>query len=370
METMTLVHKNESALAALARWGVPWLLSFCTHLALFLALALSFQASTGWFGGRQGMPGKHQFLETSFGDGGDGFAAIGLNLGPPSGGYFADDDPPQKNASVGGTPLVGETVAGEQEIGAATNAAATGAAGGGVQLATVLQEGPGVDLAGVLPASSPMLGAGGLEGGEVGQARGSSSAVRGGTGYRGGYARTGVFGVQGEGHKFVYVFDRSGSMDGHGGAPLAAAKQQLMASLDDLGDTHQFQIIFYNEHPRVFTPTGVPGRLVWGNDANKMSAKRFVQSITADGATEHEEALSLALRMAPDVIFFLTDADEPRLTADQMSRLERLNRGSSINTIEFGYGPSLEPNNFLVQLARRNGGKHVYVDVARLPRVR
>ena len=76
---------------------------------------------------------------------------------------------------------------------------------------------------------------------------------------RGGYARTGVFGVIGEGHKFVYVFDRSGSMDGHGGAPLAAAKAELIASLKDLGQMHQFQIIFYNEQPRIFSPTGVAG---------------------------------------------------------------------------------------------------------------
>ncbi len=156
-------------------------------------------------------------------------------------------------------------------------------------------------------------------------------------------------------------------MDGHGGAPLAAAKSQLIGSLQDLNDSTQFQIIFYNEHPRIFNPSGTQGRLVFGNDATKELAKRFVESITGDGATEHEEALSLALRMQPNVIFFLTDADEPRLTSDQMARLERLNHGTAINTIEFGYGPPLDTNNFLVQLARRNRGQHVYVDVAHLP---
>lgn len=369
---MSLARKNESAVAALARWGIPWLLSFSTHLALFLALALSYQASSHWFGGRPGLVGKHRFIDTSFGDGGDGFTAIGINVGPPSGGYYVDDDPPLKHPTGGGTPTLGDPLPGAASDAAKTAAGKNASHGGpigGVQLATLIQEGPGIDLAGVLPAASPMLGTGGLEGGEVGTARGSATAARSGTGLRGGYARTGVFGIQGEGQKFVYVFDRSGSMDGHGGAPLAAAKRELLASLQDLGDVNQFQIIFYNEHPRIFTPTGVPGRLVWGNDQNKNSATRFVQSITADGATEHEEALSLALRMAPDVIFFLTDADEPKLTPEQMSRLERLNRGSSINTIEFGYGPSLESNNFLVQLARRNNGKHVYVDVAKLPRV-
>ena len=124
-----------------------------------------------------------------------------------------------------------------------------------MQLASVLQEGPGIDLAGVLPASSPVLGQRRIGRGRSRHGRGSGTAARAGTGLRGGVPASGVFGVQGEGQKFVYVFDRSGSMDGHGGAPLAAAKSELIASLDDLGDTHQFQIIFYNEHPHIFTPT-------------------------------------------------------------------------------------------------------------------
>jgi len=181
-----------------------------------------------------------------------------------------------------------------------------------------------------------------------------------------GLARTEVFGAAGEGRKFSYVFDRSGSMDGHRGAPLHAAKAELLASLADLGQTQQFQIIFYNEQPRVFSPSGSPGRLVFATEQNKYLAQKFVGSITADGGTKHEDALEMALKTAPDVIFFLTDADEPRMDSRQLARIGRLNRGSIINTIEFGYGPQRDADNFLVELARRNGGKHVYVDVARL----
>jgi hypothetical protein len=179
-------------------------------------------------------------------------------------------------------------------------------------------------------------------------------------------ARTGVFGVEGEGNKFVYVFDRSGSMDGHGGAPLVAAKSELVASLGDLGQTHQFQIIFYNEQPRIFAPAGRSGRLVFGSDQNKNLARRFVGSITASGATRHQEALEMALALGPDVIFFLTDADEPRMTDGELARIAQRNKGTSINAIEFGYGPRHESDNFLVALARQNGGKHVYIDVSRL----
>ena len=39
-----------------------------------------------------------------------------------------------------------------------------------------------------------------------------------------------------------------------------------------------------------------------------------------------------------------------------------------INTIEFGYGPATESDNFLIRLARQNHGQHVYVDISQLPR--
>ena len=106
---------------------------------------------------------------------------------------------------------------------------------------------------------------------------------------------------------------------------------------------------------------------MFGTDQNKYLAQKFVGSITADGATRHEEALEMALKMAPDVIFFLTDADEPRMTAKQLARVAQLNQGTSINAIEFGYGSQSDPDDFLVKLARQNGGKHVYVDISRLP---
>ena len=34
---------------------------------------------------------------------------------------------------------------------------------------------------------------------------------------------------------------------------------------------------------------------------------------------------------------------------------------------EFGYGPQTDEDNFLVRLARQNGGQHQYVDVSQLP---
>jgi hypothetical protein len=183
-----------------------------------------------------------------------------------------------------------------------------------------------------------------------------------------GQTRTQVFGASGEG-AFVYVFDRSSSMGGFDGRPLAAAKSELRKSLNDLASGNQFQIVFYNEQPTIFNPLRPnPPKMFFATEQYKQAAREYIQSMTPVGGTGHVEALTYALRMAPDVIFFLTDAGEPQLTARELADLQRKNRSSSIiHTIEFGAGPFQGGENFLIKLARQNRGQHVYVDVTGLP---
>ena len=221
-----------------------------------------------------------------------------------------------------------------------------------------------VDLSDVLPSEPELsVGAGALTLPDLGDA-GSRSAAQD---RLSGKVSTSVFGVTGTGTKFLYVFDRSGSMEGYEGRPLASAKRELINSLQGMHDTCQFQIIFYNERPKVFQPNVGTPRLVFGTEGAKQEATEFVYGVNATGGTRHLDALRLALGMKPDVIFFLTDADEPRLSEGELQRIRSLNRGATINTIEFGYGPQHDSNNFLVRLAKQNAGQHVYVDVRRLP---
>jgi hypothetical protein len=346
------------AASAWADHAIPWLMSASMHCVVLILLGI--------------FAAQGAFLTSNAGTGHEFSSVVYTSQASTD---FYDDD-----ASPLGTPEGDPTVPPQLDAGQADAAAgpandnagpgdAVGAGDIGGPLASVLGSKPPVDFGGLLPSLNPVIGGGALEGGGVGTAKSATTGSQGsknGSGH--GYARTGVFGVESQGFKFVYVFDRSGSMGGHGGAPLAAAQSQLIASLQKLGQTHQFQIIFYNERPYVFNPSGVAGRLVFGTDTNKYQAERFIESITADGATEHEDALTMALRMAPDVIFFLTDADEPRLTPRQLAHIARINKGTIINAIEFGFGVQDQTENFLVRLARENGGKHVYVDISTLPR--
>jgi hypothetical protein len=179
-------------------------------------------------------------------------------------------------------------------------------------------------------------------------------------------AQTSMFGIDAEGAKSVYVIDRSGSMGIDGDRPLAAAKAELLRSIEKLDTVQQFQIIFYNERPRTFNPTGVPGRLAFGSEGNKAEVHRFLDTVKAEGGTDHEAAVMTAIRMRPDVIFLVTDGDDPQLDARQLARIERMGAGIIIHAIQFGTGPQ-QPRNFMAQLARQSAGRHVYVDVSKLP---
>ena len=181
----------------------------------------------------------------------------------------------------------------------------------------------------------------------------------------GGKGKTSFFGIVGEGYKFVYVLDRSGSMGWHGRESLKAVKAELIESLKYLDSVHQFQIVVYNDRPSVFNPTGNADQLAFATEENKDRAARFLESITAAGGTAHEAALRLAIRLQPDVIFLLTDGDEPKFTPEQFKLIRRLAAGIIIHAIEFGSGPKPEGESFLAVLASQNGGKYAYVDISK-----
>ena len=343
MPTAARETLSSAALAALGRRPtVPsWLISMVVHLAAMLILALSFTKPT---------PGFRGSLSVEM-----GFAEAGSSQGEPTGVTIIP-------AAAGG----------------ASSAAADGRTAAVSPPVTTLADALGgalpVDPTAALPSAVAVTGAA-MEGSGVGRAKGSEGGRGGsGKGFGSGGSGTGGIGqgvttfydIPGEGSKFVYVLDRSASMGGSGRNALEAAKAELLASIDQLDKVHQFQILFYNEQVFKFNPTGDPNRLVFATAQNKALARRFVASITADDGTKHEEALTAAIKLQPDVIFFLTDADEPKLWPAQLFKIHNMAKSITINTIEFGFGPQADPDNFLIKLARENGGRHAYFDISKL----
>jgi|GEM_PF-503927 len=177
-----------------------------------------------------------------------------------------------------------------------------------------------------------------------------------------GGVRTGIFGLEASGNKFVYVFDRSASMAEPEGRPLAAAKRELLRSLDELGEVQQFYLIFYNQTLQVFNPSGTRGRLIFGTEKNRQSARRFVEAVRADGATIHADAIAAALRLAPDAIFLLTDADAgDDLSEAELERLTRSLGSTKCMVVQFG-GENQEQSPRLALLAKNSGGRYRVLD--------
>jgi hypothetical protein len=133
-------------------------------------------------------------------------------------------------------------------------------------------------------------------------------------------AVTAFFGVPAIGRSVVFVLDRSASMglDGR----LDRARRELAASLRRLPRSARFQVVSYNR-----TAELVPGSagLVHAAPEAVEAAIGTVNSLSAEGSSEHGKALTRALSLQPDVIYFLTDEDD--LESRDVQAITRINRG-------------------------------------------
>ena len=193
---------------------------------------------------------------------------------------------------------------------------------------------------------------------------GSDSLLQGTTSDRpfGGKVTTEVFGIKGTGSTFVYLFDRSASMEELAGRPLRAAKSQLLESVNSLGESHQFQIIFYNDQTKIFQPEPGQSLMTFADELAKKRARSFIASIRGKGGTDHLNALKMALAFSPDVVFLLTDA-EGGFSSSDLRNISNWNRsGAVINAIEFGVG-GRGLDRSLERVAKESLGQYIYKDV-------
>jgi len=302
-------------------------------------------------------------------------------LGPGAAKRDASDEPMVLGLSDEGAAAGSESAADETEdVADAPESSADGGGEGDDSLAGV-ELGGTVEPLATLEASTtplapaprlPLLSLGSGEGGTPAAAKSPAGATPGIGAQLDRLAERAtvrVFGAVGEGSRFVYLFDHSTSMTG---APLAAAKRQLIGSLDALSSVHQFHVIFFNHEVQAWDLTGGQQRVPFASVANKELAAQFLRTVVAAGGTDRVAPLRRALQFQPDVIFFLTDADDEMSHFDVVDIVERAQgSGTQIACIEFGVGPDGGPRpreggNFLTRLAAETGGDYVYVDTATL----
>jgi secreted protein with Ig-like and vWFA domain len=83
---------------------------------------------------------------------------------------------------------------------------------------------------------------------------------------------------------------------------------------------------------------------------------RWAAQVRADGSTDPEQALALALRLRPDVVYFLTDGKFPAGIVKQVTQANR--DRVIIHTIGFADD---EGEELLKQIADRNWGEYKFI---------
>jgi hypothetical protein len=232
-------------------------------------------------------------------------------------------------------------------------------------------------LAEILPSSQPSsndslqralpgpqtTGQGLIPGSGSGGGGGAGGGSGGGAG-RGIGPGTQFFGARDHAHSFAYVIDCSGSMATRNS--LEVAKREMLASINQLPPDAQFAVIFYNLNARMLTdPQGRPG-LMAATAPNKARVQTQLATIAPDGGTDHMTALREALKLKPEVIFFLTDAD--LMSNNDVNEILAEVGSTRIQAVEFGRGIELGQRTPLGRLATTTGGSYLYIDVSHFPR--
>jgi hypothetical protein len=151
----------------------------------------------------------------------------------------------------------------------------------------------------------------------------------------------------------VYVLDRSVSMGVNNKLGLACG--ELLDSLRRLPPSARFQVIAYNTSAQ---PLEIGGRidLLPVEPAVLDEVASALHKLVAAGGTDHVQALCRGLALHPDVLFFVTDADD--LPVAKIDLISRCNRGTAVHAIELSRRHNPRPDGPLAQLARGNGGTY------------
>lgn len=182
------------------------------------------------------------------------------------------------------------------------------------------------------------------------------------------------YGIRTSSKRVVFCLDVSGSMEwslagqNEKGPPrLDKAKEELVKALNGLPEDARFAIVVYSTDVRAWKKNLEPA-----SPKNKASARKFVEDLKPEGATNVFDALAAAMEIAAppakgrepgaDTIFFMTDGQpthgkviDPHQILDEVTRRNRV-LGVTLHTV----GVSKDQNAaFLLNLAKRNGGRYV-----------
>lgn len=169
----------------------------------------------------------------------------------------------------------------------------------------------------------------------------------------------GFFGIDLRQPSVVFVVDSSRSMNhphpGEAKTRFGRVKLELLRTVAGLTSDQKFFIIFFNT-------AAIPmpaDRLMEATPATQRASIEWMNTLRAEGGTDPEQALMLALQLNPAVIHFLTDGDFAYKVVPNVTRANV--RGVVIHTIGFGDDKGAK---LLSELAARNSGNYQFIPEA------
>lgn len=167
---------------------------------------------------------------------------------------------------------------------------------------------------------------------------------------------SGFFGKPGSASSFVFVLDRSGSMNHrhiYSGnlTRFQRLKMELIRFIDRLKPHQKFYVIFFDERP-LRMPAN---HLVEATEANKQAFFKWLATVKAGGSTDPRGAIKQAMSLKPDQIYFLSDGE---IMEVYRARMMALPAGEwKLNTYAFGEGSE----RFMRVFADKHKGKFIYI---------
>ena len=161
------------------------------------------------------------------------------------------------------------------------------------------------------------------------------------------------FGTRSKGKRFVFVIDKSGSMNSQG--RLGKAKRELITTLQSLKPDTRFMVYFFDH---VADPMPVKAMMA-ATPENVAWAARWIEGRDVGGSTDPSDALRFTFSLKPDTVWLLTDgqfADEDEV----LGQIRSANPQSAIriNTVAF---KDKSGEAVLKQIATENDGTYRFV---------
>jgi hypothetical protein len=161
------------------------------------------------------------------------------------------------------------------------------------------------------------------------------------------------FEIETRAENIVYIIDRSVSMGPN--EKLARAKRELLRSLEQLPADARFQIILFNRSVEILNGDQGMG-LLPATLENRRRAAQFLSSVLSEGGTLPLPALKRALALKPDIIFFLSDAED--MSDRDVREITHLNEGrTKIQVVVLEGEHHDNQNSVSSMLAHSNRGK-------------